>query len=336
MSQVATSDHAEVFMSYSSRDRDSVLEIANQLESCGVRVWIDREEIYGGANYGPEIVDGIKNCKLLMLMCSDASMRSRNVKQEIQLAWKYERPYLPILLESISFPEQVQYWLEGCQWIEILSHPTEQWLPQVLKSFERIGVQYHGANLTLAKVESVAPKQTKHSLEGLRAVAKFTDRFWTVPAESVKRDGHRSLRDMGEEQDNLQHSFRFGSRACLTIESEREGHLLLLDEGTSGKIYCLCPSWFAPDTRISRQQSYLPQTNSRYDSFVITGKPGRENLLAIITDEPLGLDWMPDNQKIPARVLDQDDIEALLTKLNSLEANRWTAMSTYFDVTSVT
>ncbi len=332
MSDEAISVHCEVFISYSSRDRADVLKIADHLESCGVSVWFDREEIYGGANYGPEIVDGIKNCKVLMLMCSDASLRSRNVKQEIQLAWKYERPYLPVLLESISFPEQVQYWLEGWQWIEILSHPTKQWLPQVLKSFEHIGVRHRGANLTTDKVESVAPKQTKQSLEGLRAVAKFTDRFWTVPAESVKRGAHRSFRDMGEQQDDLQHEFRLGSGACLTIESEREGHLLLLDEGTSGKIYCLCPSQFAPETRISREKCYLPQAASRYDSFVITGKPGREHLLAIITDEPLGLDWMPDKPKIPARVLDQNDIKALLTKLNSLEANRWTAMSTYFDV----
>jgi hypothetical protein len=332
MSKEATSNHAEAFISYSSRDREVVLEIAHQLESCGVRAWIDREKIYGGANYGPEIVEGIKNCKVLLLMCSDASMRSRNVKQEIQLAWTYERPYLPILLESISFPEQVQYWLEGWQWIEVLSRPADQWLPQVLESLERIGVRYNGSNHGLSKVESVTPKQTRHSLEGLRAVAKFTDRFWTVPAESVKDDERRSLRDLGEAQGHLQHSFRLGSRACLMIESEREGHLLLLDEGTSGKIYCLCPSLFAPESRISREQSYLPQTASNYDSFLITGRPGREHLLAIITDEPLGFDWMPNDPKQPARELDQTDIEALLTSLNSLEANRWTAMSTYFDV----
>ncbi len=56
-------------------------------------------------------------------MFSAASMRSGNVKQEIQLAWHYRRPYLPLLLdESIrgSYPGQIQYWLEGCQWIEVL------------------------------------------------------------------------------------------------------------------------------------------------------------------------------------------------------------------------
>jgi hypothetical protein len=66
---------------------------------------------------------------------------------------------------------------------------------------------------------------------------------------------------------------------------------------------------------------------------VVTGKPGREHLLAIITDESLGLDWLPtDPKKEPARVLKQVDIDALLARLRNLEGDRWTALSTYFDV----
>jgi TIR domain len=92
MKQPVSVDDAEVFISYSSRDRERVIKIAGQLEEAGVKLWLDRNKIAGGLNYGPEIVRGIKNCKVLMLMTTDASMRSRNVKQEIQLAWKYERP----------------------------------------------------------------------------------------------------------------------------------------------------------------------------------------------------------------------------------------------------
>src|SRR5205823_11788040 len=89
----------EVFISYASRNRDRVVPIARHLESAGVTIWRDQDEILGGENYGPKIVEGIKRCKLLMLMCTDASMRSKNVKQEIQLAWHFGRPYLPLLVE---------------------------------------------------------------------------------------------------------------------------------------------------------------------------------------------------------------------------------------------
>ena len=121
---------------------------------------------------------------------------------------------------------------------------------------------------------------------------------------------------------------------CLVIESPQEGHLLLLDEGPEGILYCLCPSHFAPDTALPRGRSLYPQAGSRYDAFVLTGKPGREELLAIISDAPLGLDWMPSSAKIPARVLSDADVSALLARLRSLDGNRWTALSTYFDVVS--
>src|SRR6266540_3541935 len=81
----------EVFINYASRDSDRVLPIADQLQGASVSLWLDRHKIPGGSNYGPEIVRGIKGCKVLMLICSDAALRSRNVKQEIQLAWKYGR-----------------------------------------------------------------------------------------------------------------------------------------------------------------------------------------------------------------------------------------------------
>ena len=130
----------------------------------------------------------------------------------------------------------------------------------------------------------------------------------------------------------MQHGHRLGNRVCLAIESDRAGHLLLLDEGTSGKIYCLCPSVFAPETRLPGGRTYLPQQGSRYDAFEVSGRPGREHLLAILTDEPLGLDWMPNDPNVPARVLSPADIDKLLDRLRDLEADRWTALSTYFDV----
>lgn len=363
MYQTSNSGNAEVFISYASRNRDRVVHIADQLQSAGVTIWRDQNEILGGENYGPKIVNGIKNCKVLLLVCTDASMRSKNVKQEIQLAWHYGRPYLPLLGEPINnYPEQVQYWLEGWQWIEVLDLPSPQWLPRVLQALAKAGVKSNPKALSGPVVSAAAsgwfswfgqllgmkrkevqtpvpaepvvqPTQPAQGLEGLRALARFTDQIWPVAADSVQRGATRSaLRDLGAPQDDVQHGHRLGSRVCLAIESDRTGHLLLLDEGPTGKVYCLCPSTFASDTRLAVGRTYLPQQGSRYNAFEVSGKPGREQLLAIITDEPLGLDWMPKDPKVPARVLSQANIDTLLARLRDLEGNRWTALSTYFDV----
>jgi predicted ATPase len=128
-----------VFISYASVNRSRVIEIVDCLESAGISVWFDRSDIPGGTSYGPEIVSGIKNAAAVVLMCSEASLASRNVRQEIQLAWRHERPILPLLLEPLIFPDDVSYWLEGAQWIEVLDSGPDVWLDQVRYALALMG-----------------------------------------------------------------------------------------------------------------------------------------------------------------------------------------------------
>jgi len=55
-------------------------------------------------------------------------------------------------------------------------------------------------------------------------------------------------------------------------------------------------------------------------------------LLAVISEEPLGLDWLPKDADTPARELSNDDIETLFARLKILGEGRWTAMASYFEV----
>ena len=132
-----------VFLSYASADRERALALADRLEAAGVRVWIDRTAIAGGTSWGEEIGEGIKWCAALVILCTGRAMASRNVRQEIQLAWRYERPYLPLLLEPVQFPEGVQYFLEGCQWVEAPDLAGDNWLASARRALERLGVQPH-------------------------------------------------------------------------------------------------------------------------------------------------------------------------------------------------
>lgn len=127
-----------VFLSYASADRARVIPIVRALEKAGVEVWIDVSDIPGGANYGLEIAQRIKDCAALVIACSAQALASRNVRQEIQLAWKYQRPYLPLCLEATTFPPEIEYWLEGSQWVEILDRPEEEWLSDVLRALGQL------------------------------------------------------------------------------------------------------------------------------------------------------------------------------------------------------
>ncbi len=49
-----------VFVSYASTDHARVAALVAALERAGVRAWLDRTGIPGGATYGPEIVAAIR------------------------------------------------------------------------------------------------------------------------------------------------------------------------------------------------------------------------------------------------------------------------------------
>ena len=130
------------------RDRERVLPIIDRLEAAGVKTWIDRDGIHGGANYALEIAEAIEHAAAMLVMCSPASLSSRNVKQEIALGWRFDRPYLPLLLETVEIPKDVAYWLEASQWVEVLDHKEHEWLPTVRTALEKYGVNPEAAKPT--------------------------------------------------------------------------------------------------------------------------------------------------------------------------------------------
>jgi hypothetical protein len=326
----------EVFISYASRDRKNVTFIVDILKITDVSLWIDHRRLEGGKKWAQEIVRAIKKCKLIMLMCSDAAMRSRAVSQEIQLAWKYELNYLPLLLERTSFPEQLEFFLEGCQWVEVLDRPPDRWLPEVLQALTSAGVHCREPGGALSDSASpIVPCCPSSGLDGLWSLARLTDRIWPLVVEgrdSGPRGITYAVRGLGAPQPGVQHQILLGSRLFWAIQWEDDAHLLLLDHGSEGKTYCLCPSWFVPTTRLRPGLALLPSEEAHCEPFVLTGVPGREYVLAIISEQPLELNWMPPDSSIPARVLDDRDLSQLTQLLRRMRPGSWTALATYFDV----
>jgi hypothetical protein len=326
---MAGQDTPQVFVSYASKDRARVLELVQALEKFGVTVWRDQDQILGGENYGPKIVQAIKAAKIMMICCSDAAMRSKNVKQEIQLGWHYGIPYFPLLLEPVNYPEQVEYWLTGWQYVDVAKSSLDAAIPRIVQGLRAAG-------LTQGQPQPLASSEARHAprdhLERLWNAARLTDQIWPVTGET-QRAFSSGLRDLGAPQTDVQHDFRLGRRVRIVIESERETNLLLINKGTSGKLYCLCPSLFAPDPTLHQGMNQLPQKSSPHPSFVITGTAGREHLLAIVSSAPLGMDWMPMHaERVPARLLSDDDVRDLLRWLQDMPADSWSALATYFEI----
>jgi hypothetical protein len=130
-----------LFLSYAAADRERALAVADALEAAGVSVWIDRRGISAGTTWAGEIVAAVRRCRALVVLCSGAAMRSRNVGQELQLAWDNDRPILPVILEPVEFPDAISYFLQGRQWIDATAGSESEWLVRLKAALERLGIQ---------------------------------------------------------------------------------------------------------------------------------------------------------------------------------------------------
>jgi len=72
----------DIFISYSSLDKDFVEKLATDLESKEIKVWFDRWEIKPGQNIVNEINKGLQNSKFLLVVLTNNSLKSKWVEEE--------------------------------------------------------------------------------------------------------------------------------------------------------------------------------------------------------------------------------------------------------------
>lgn len=102
--------------------------------------------------------------------------------------------------------------------------------------------------------------------------------------------------DMGGDEvvDDEQLCVPLGSKVYVQVQLEQAGYLLLLEKGTSGKIWCLSPSGgFAPNPYLNAGVERLPQLGARNRCFTLKGLPGKEEVVAVIAKKQPSLDWLP-------------------------------------------
>ena len=102
---LADEEKPYVFISYSHRDRDTVLPILKALYESGWRIWYD-EGLTIGDRYDETLEEHIRDCSALLLFASGNSLVSRYCREnEIPWAIGYGRPIVRCLLdeEGIDF-----------------------------------------------------------------------------------------------------------------------------------------------------------------------------------------------------------------------------------------
>jgi TolB-like protein/Tfp pilus assembly protein PilF len=108
---------AHFFISYASEDTKKARELCDLLASLGATYWIAPESIVPGEDYTLAIPEAIRECEAFLLLFSQYSDESDDVKSEVVLGKKYKKRIVPLRLTARE-PEKLEYHLGVSQWID--------------------------------------------------------------------------------------------------------------------------------------------------------------------------------------------------------------------------
>ncbi|MBR5849395.1 MAG: WG repeat-containing protein, partial [Bacteroidaceae bacterium] len=107
----------EVFISYSSKDKIIADAICHALEENKIPCWIAPRDVQPGIPYAREIIKGIKECKVMVLVFTANSNTSEHVCNEIDKAFNNKKIIVPFLVENIAMDEALEYYLSRKHWL---------------------------------------------------------------------------------------------------------------------------------------------------------------------------------------------------------------------------
>jgi hypothetical protein len=97
-----------VFLSHNHKDKDFVRRLTSDIESHGIRVWLDEAEMKIGDSLIQKIREGIDNVDYFAVILSNNSVKAPWVKNELDVAMNYQIAgkikILPIILEEVELP----------------------------------------------------------------------------------------------------------------------------------------------------------------------------------------------------------------------------------------
>lgn len=126
---------AMIFISYSRNDVEKVDGFVDSLEDAGHKVWIDRKGISGGKKWRKQIVNAIDESAAFIVFLSWDSIDSQNVETELTLAHDKRRHIIPVLLEQVDIPQDMEFQLAGLHQIDC-SESSEVCIDHVLEALQ--------------------------------------------------------------------------------------------------------------------------------------------------------------------------------------------------------
>ena len=122
----------DVFISHSNQDKTVASAMCSRLEQAGVRCWIAPRDVRPGRNWGSEIIRGLDNAKVMIVVLSANANR---------LAPGYERGraritqarslMIPVRTEEVEPSAELEFFLSSEHWLDASTPPLEPHLDRL-------------------------------------------------------------------------------------------------------------------------------------------------------------------------------------------------------------
>ena len=125
----------DVFISYSSKNKQVADAVVHYLEENKIRCWVAPRDIPPGSEYGDVIIEAIKTTRVFVLLYSESSIVSPWVKSETNRAVAYGKVIIPFKMDEAIVAGAMEFYLSDRHWIDAFPDP-EKHFRKLLRSLQ--------------------------------------------------------------------------------------------------------------------------------------------------------------------------------------------------------
>ena len=129
-----------VFISYASSDQRIVDLLAKKLEAKGIDCWVASKSIHEGS-YARQIIEGIQNSRIFIVLLSCNSVISEHVKNEIDRAFdrvKDGLKIIPFFIENVELDSECIYYLYRQEMFHGEKPPIEERIGELIEKIDKM------------------------------------------------------------------------------------------------------------------------------------------------------------------------------------------------------
>ncbi len=147
----------DVFISYSSQNKDAADAICHAIEENGIRCWMAPRDLPPGSQYGDVIDDAIKSSKVVVVVFSEKAAESPWVNGELNVAFEDGKTIIPFRLDKTPLKGSARVMLNQRHWID--AYPDFK-----VKFKDLVMAVSHAIGKPVSDAEPVKPDEPRKSV----------------------------------------------------------------------------------------------------------------------------------------------------------------------------